>query len=111
VKVQAKGSFFGGTHVDNIILIGAAAFLGTFAANIVWSWWNSAPTARSPATAGESAPKRPPIVAVISAGAVLGMTVHVMNSVSSGDMAPGTGAIAIFVTAITVLLSGRALRR
>ncbi len=49
--------------------------------------------------------------AVVSAGAVLGMTVHVMNSVSSGDMATGTGAIAIFVTAITVLLSGRALRR
>ena len=97
--------------MDTIILVGAAAFLGTFAANIVWTWWNSHPTARSQATPGQITPKRSPIVAVASGAAVLAMTVYVMNSVSSGDMAPGTGAIAILVTAITVLLSGRALRR
>ncbi len=97
--------------MDNLVLIGAAAFLGTLAANIVWSWWTAAPAPQSDAAPGQTAPKRPPFVAMASAAAVLGMTVHVMNSVSSGDMAAGVGAVAILVTAITVALSGRAFRR
>lgn len=97
--------------MENLIVTAAVVFLATLAANLLWAWLTHERSVDDISFSGKSRLRRPTSVVVLSGVIMLAMIIYVMHAISNGDMAAGTGAVAVVLTALTVLTVGRGLRR